>query len=151
MRLHDYLFNKNAISLRHEASDWKDAVRAATDLLEIAGSVTPEYYRGILENYEEHGPYFVVLPSVAMPHAAPEWGVSENAFSLVTLETPVCFGHKEHDPVDILLCIAAKDRRSLNEDLIVEIMNLLDFEETVDRLRAARSVEDVHRLFALLP
>ncbi len=151
MRVEDNHLEKNTILLRQEASDWKDAIRLATDLLEAVGAVTPEYYRGILKNIEQNGPYFVIMPAVAMPHAAPEYGVRENAFSLVTLKTPVHFGHLEHDPVEIILCIAAKDRQSLNEEVIVQIMDLLDFDETVNRLKAARDLEDVRRLFAALP
>ncbi len=151
MRVEDYLFEKNTILLQQEAKDWKEAIRLATDLLEKSGAVTLDYYLGILKNVEQNGPYFVLMPAVAMPHAAPECGVRENGFSLVTLKTPVCFGHAEHDPVEMILCIAAKDRKSLNEELIVQIMELLDFDETVERLRTARNLEDVRKLFASLP
>ncbi len=151
MTLEDFLFDNKTIALRQEAKTWQEAVRIATDLLENVGVVTPEYFQGILKNVEQNGPYFVLIPAVAMPHAAPECGAKENGFSLVTLKTPVAFGHEEHDPVEIILCIAAKDRKSLNEEMIIQIMNLLDFAETVDRLRAAGNFDDVRKLFAAIP
>ncbi|MCL2347192.1 MAG: PTS sugar transporter subunit IIA [Planctomycetaceae bacterium] len=147
MQLEEYLFENNTIALQCHAVDWREAVRISTDLLEAAGAVTPEYFQGILKNRADNGPYFVILPSIAMPHAAPECGVNENGFSLVTLKTPVCFEHEEHDPVRIVFCIAAKDRKSLNEDIIVQIMNLLEFEETPERLHQATSLEDIRNLF----
>lgn len=147
MKLEEYLFKYKTFALQESAESWQDAVRLATDLLESAGAVTPDYYRGILQNHAQNGPYFVIVPSVAMPHAAPETGARENGFSLVTLRTPVLFGHEDHDPVDIILCIAARDRTSLNEEVIVEIMNLLDDDDFVPKMRIARTAEDLAGVF----
>lgn len=149
--IEDYLFSKNTLALQQDAGDWKEAVRLGTDLLLKAGAVDGRYYEGILANVEKNGPYFVLIPSVAMPHARPEDGVFETGFSLVTLKKPVAFGHPDHDPVDILLVIAAADKKSLNEKVIVEVMSLLDHEETIPRLRKATTPEEVRQLFMALP
>jgi PTS system ascorbate-specific IIA component len=151
MQIDDYLFSRNTIALQQDAADWKQAVRIGTDLLRNAGAVDERYYEGILANVEKNGPYFVIIPSVAMPHARPEDGVLETGFSLVTLKRPVSFGHADHDPVDILLVIAAADKKALNESVIVEVMTLLDYEETVERLREATTADDVRALFNDLP
>lgn len=151
MRFDEYLLEKQTITLQYEASDWRDAVREATRLLENAGTVTKDYYEGILKNHADNGPYYVVVPSFAMPHAAPECGAVENGFSLVTLKTPVSFGHQEHDPVAIVLCIAAKDRQSLNEEIIVQIMNMLDYEPSIEKLQTAKTLDDLRALFAEIP
>ena len=147
MRLDRYLLEHKTVALRQEAADWQQAVRLAVQLLENNDAVTSEYYDAILENHAKNGPYFVVVPSVAMPHAAPERGVNATGFSLVTLKTPVVFGHKEHDPVDIVLCIAAEDRKSLNEETIIQVMELLDHDDTVPKLRAAETLDDIEALF----
>ena len=120
-------------------------------MLRQAGSVNERYLEGILENRAKNGPYFVIVPSFAMPHARPEDGVLETGFSLVTLRTPVVFGHEDHDPVDIILTVAATDRKALNEDVIVQVMHLLDSDGALAGLRAATSVEDVQRVFDNLP
>lgn len=151
MQIDDYLFSRNTIALQQEAENWKQAVQIGTNLLMNAGAVDGRYYEGILTNVEENGPYFVIIPSVAMPHARPDDGVLETGFSLVTLKQPVAFGHADHDPVDVILVIAAADKKALNEDVIVEVMTLLDFEETVDRLRNATTNDDVRKLFKDLP
>ena len=151
MCFNEYLFENQTITLRYEAFDWQDAIGEAARLLEKVGAVTKDYYEAILKNHEDNGPYYVVVPSFAMPHAAPECGVLENGFSLVTLKTPVAFGHEEHDPVDIILCIAAKDRKSLNEDVIVQIMNMLEYEPSTERLRMAKTLDDLRELFAEIP
>jgi len=146
MRLDNFLLERHTIALYQEAADWKEAVRLATRLLENAGTVTPAYYQAVLDNHEKNGPYYVVVPSVAMPHAAPDDHVKETGFSLVTLKTPVLFGHAEHDPVDIVLCIAAPDRQSLNEDTIIQVMELIEDNSTIDAIRTARTEEDIRLL-----
>ena len=151
MQLADYLFSRNTIALRQEAKTWEQAVQLGTDLLRNAGAVDERYFDAILANVKKNGPYFVIIPSVAMPHARPEDGVVETGFSLVTLKTPVAFGHPEHDPVDIILVIAAVDKKALNEGAIVEVMTLLDYDQTVGRLRNATTVDDVKALFKDLP
>ena len=146
MQLKKFLLERQTIALHQEAADWKEAVRLATRLLENAGTVTSAYYQAILDNHAKNGPYYVVVPSVAMPHAAPDDNVKETGFSLVTLKTPVLFGHAEHDPVDIVLCIAAPDRQSLNEETIIQVMELIDDDSAIDAIRIARTEEDIRLL-----
>jgi ascorbate PTS system EIIA or EIIAB component len=149
--LEEYLFANETVILRSQAPDWQSAVKTATELLLRAGAVEARYYDAILENVRANGPYFVIMPGIAMPHAGPEDGGLATGFSLVTLAEPVAFGHPLHDPVDIVLCIAAADRKALSQEAIVELMTLLDCEGAVDRLRRARTLDDVWRLLADLP
>ena len=151
MRIAEYLLTNNTIALQVEADDWQAAVAKGVSLLEAAGAVEARYFDAILANVAAHGPYFVIVPSVAMPHAHPEDGVRKTGFSLVTLKAPVCFGHEEHDPVTIILCIAAASKTALNEEVIVQVMRLLDWEQSVGRLQQARTLDDIRQLFADLP
>ncbi len=48
--------------------EWKEALRKGIALL-ADGSVEPEYADCSIQNVEKHGPYIVLLPGVAMPHA----------------------------------------------------------------------------------
>jgi ascorbate PTS system EIIA or EIIAB component len=151
VRIDEYLFTRNAIALQAEAGDWQQAVAVGVSLLEAAGAVEARYYDAILANVAAHGPYFVLVPGFAMPHARPEDGVRATGFSLVTLKTPVAFGHPEHDPVSVVLSIAAASKADLNEGVIVQVMQLLDWEPALERLRQARSWDDLRQLFADLP
>lgn len=47
------------------------------DLLVAADVVEPRYYQAILDAVEQHGPYFVLAPGLAMPHGRPEEGVKK--------------------------------------------------------------------------
>jgi len=141
------LLSKHTVSFRAEASDWKEAVKIGTDLLVKTGSIEPRYYDEIVQSTERLGPYYILAPGIAMPHARPEGGVIENGFSLVTLKKPVVFGDEDNDPIDILLTMAAKDTETQNKEAIVQIVTFFDSEGIVDKLRSAVIPDDLEKIF----
>ncbi len=148
MVLQDFIIENSAFALGQEAADWKAAVKLGTDLLVKAGAAEERYYEAILKMTEELGPYYVIAPGIAMPHTRPENGAKKTGFALVTLKNPVSFGHSDNDPVEIVLCICAKDAKDMNESVIVEAVTLFDDEKAVERLKKAQSVEDLRAVFA---
>ncbi|CTT99539.1 ascorbate-specific PTS system EIIA component [Escherichia coli] len=106
MKLRDSLAENKSIRLQAEAETWQDAVKIGVDLLVAADVVEPRYYQAILDAVEQHGPYFVLAPGLAMPHGRPEEGVKKTGFALVTLKKPLEFNHEDNDPVDILITMA---------------------------------------------
>ncbi|AOY01106.1 PTS ascorbate transporter subunit IIA [Jeongeupia sp. USM3] len=143
MKLRDSLVRHDSIVLQAEAASWQEAVAIGVKRLEAAGVVDDRYYPGILANVEELGPYFLLAPGLAMPHARPENGVLQNGFALVTLKTPVVFGSPENDPVDILITLAAVDAKSHNEGGIMQVVALFDDETSFDQLRACTTPDQV--------
>ena len=143
----EHILSRNAAAFQVEAANWKAAVKAGTDLLVAAGTIEPRYYDEIIESVAKLGPYFLLAPGLAMPHARPEGGVIDNSFALVTLKEPVNFGDPDNDPIDILITLAAKDAETQNEEAIVQVVTLLDNEETVEKLRLARTMDDLRKIF----
>lgn len=148
MKLTEHLLSAGTIRLQAEAADWKEAVRIGADLLAAAGLVEPRYGTAIVSMTEELGPWYVLAPGLAMPHARPEEGVIRDGFALVTLATPVVFGSDGNDPVDILITLAATSAKTMNEESIVQVATLFDDEERIERIRAARSRADLEAIFA---
>ena len=89
MKLRDSLAENKSIRLQAEAETWQDAVKIGVDLLVAADVVEPRYYQAILDAVEQHGPYFVLAPGLAMPHGRPEEGVKKTGFALVTLKITI--------------------------------------------------------------
>ncbi|EYE82072.1 putative phosphotransferase enzyme, partial [Salmonella enterica subsp. enterica serovar Heidelberg str. N1514] len=56
------------------------------------------YLDGIIENTLKWGPYYLIAPGIALPHARPEQGANHNQISVTTLATPVAFGNADCDP-----------------------------------------------------
>ena len=75
-----------------EAKDWRDAVRMSCEPLEADGSVTAKYKEEIIRAVEQYGPYIIIMPNVAIPHAQKcTDSVKKTAVSFLKLKKPVCF------------------------------------------------------------
>lgn len=149
MNLKQSLIENNSILLNQSASNWEDAVKIGTDLLVKAGTIEPRYYDNIISKVKELGPYIILAPGLAMPHARPEEGVIKTSFALVTLKEPVFFDGEE-EGVKILLTLAGSDSDQHMQGLM-EITQILDDEESetgvnLDKVLACKTAEDVYAM-----
>lgn len=123
-----------------EAGDWRSAVEISGRLLVDAGAVEERYVGAMLRTVEELGPYAVIAPGVAIPHARPEDGANKVGLSLVVLSEPVEFGSRENDPVDLLFSFSTTDADA-HVELIQALADFIESSENLEALRRARTVE----------
>lgn len=71
------LIENDSILLQQEASNWQEAIKLSTNLLEKAKIINQNYYLKILESTTKYGPYYVIIDGFAMPHAS---GTSDSVF-----------------------------------------------------------------------
>ena len=147
MNLKQSLIDNNSIKLQQSARNWEEAIKIETDMLEASGAIEPRYYDNIVSKIKEMGPYIILAPGLAMPHARPEEGVIKTAFALVTLQEPVYF-EGEDEPVDVLLTLAGSNSDQHMEGLM-EITQVLDDPESdtgvdLDKIRRCKSKEEVY-------
>lgn len=128
------LLDGGLVRLGVAASDWEEAVRLSVRPLVDAEMVTESYVEDIVRGVKTLGPYVVIAPHVALPHARPECGALGNALGVVTLEEPVAFGSEENDPVRYLFPLSATDNDghlgALQE--LVELLRNPGFFERLD-------------------
>ncbi|KAA6430882.1 PTS sugar transporter subunit IIA [Agrococcus sediminis] len=118
------------------AADWRAAVRAGGVDLVTARAVGRAYVDELVQQIEQAGPYCVVAPGVAVPHARASAVVRRDALAIVVLDEPVAFGHPHHDPVRVVIAMAAQSpRRHLQ--MLAELANALDGDGVIHRLAAA--------------
>jgi len=142
MNLLDALINADAIMLQQRAKNWKEAVGLATAPLVKAQMITDQYPQAIIKNVLKNGPYFIISPQVAMPHARPEDGVLKDSFSLVTLQEPVFFpGDKR--PIKLLIALAATSADIHTTKALPQIVALLEEEKQVEALIKAKTKDEV--------
>lgn len=139
------MLTRDNIALGQTATDWQEAVRRAGELLVKSGAVEPRYVPAMMEMVKEIGPYIVIAPGVALPHARPEEGVLRPCMSLVTLVTPVEFGNEFNDPVDLLVAFGAPDQDG-HLKALTGLARLLENSDTLARIRQASDVEEVFEL-----
>jgi len=136
---------KETIALRLSVGDWQQAVREAGRLLVNAGAVEPRYVEAMIQMVQEMGPYIVIAPGIALPHARPEDGVKKACMSLVTLSPPVNFGNKCNDPVKLVIAFGTTDNKT-HIDALVELAKLLGDSTKVEGLKRASSPEELLKL-----
>lgn len=145
--LKESLIENHSIALNQTVASWQEAIKIGTDLLVKAGTIEPCYYDHIISNIEKMGPYIILAPGLAMPHARPEEGVIKASFALVTLKEPVTF-EGEDEPVSVFIILAGSDSDRHMEGLM-EITQVLDDEESetgvnLDKVLACKTAEDVY-------
>lgn len=123
------IISYEAIQLDCEAASAEEAILAAGRALFASGACNEEYIQAMIANYREFGPYFVIAPGLAMPHARPEQGALKAQLSFVRLREPVVFGHAENDPVRLVLGLSATGQDN-HIKLIQQLVTLLGDEPT---------------------
>lgn len=141
LSLRDSLIENDSIRLNQSAKTWQDAVRVATQPLVEKGSVEDRYVDAIIASTEQYGPYYILMPGMAMPHARPEDGVRKDSFSLVTLQDPVTFSDGKE--VSVLLTLAATSSDIHLSVAIPQIIAVFELDDIVNRLLQATTKEEV--------
>jgi ascorbate PTS system EIIA or EIIAB component len=129
------LLNEHTVRARVAAESIDDAIAAAGRLLVDTGAADEGYITAMQAAVREIGPYIVVAPGVAIPHARPEDGARAVGVSVITLDEPVAFGHEVNDPVEVVVAFSATDK-STHLDVLQQLARLLSNHDVLEALRS---------------
>lgn len=135
----------SSVAVGKEPSDWREAVEICGNLLVASGAVEEKYVAAMIRTTEELGPYAVIAPGVAIPHARPEDGAKSVGLSLAVLSEPVEFGSRENDPVDLVFGFSTTDPDS-HVGLLQSLADFIEKPENTKALREAKTAEEVLRI-----
>ena len=131
------------------AASWEEAIRLACKPLEADGTVEPTYAEQIIACVHEYGPYIVLLPNIAMPHANQKGGgVNGTAISFMKTARPVSFvpGDPEKDAT-LFFTLASTDS-AVHLQNMRKLSELLMNEQLREELLSVTGPEDLLRLDA---
>jgi len=133
---------ESAIVLGAHAENWRAAVTLAGEALAASGAAQRGYSLEMIRMIEEHGPYVVIAPGLALAHARPGPQVLHDGLSIVTLAEPVSFGHPHNDPVSVVLGLAVA---SVTEHLaaVAAVANVFNESSAITELAAATTAAEV--------
>src|SRR5690606_5775284 len=94
---------------------------------------------------EEHGPYVVIAPGLALAHARPGPDVLADGLAVVTLGTGVSFGHPHNDPVRVVIGLAI---RTAEDHLasVAALANVFNDSNAIAELQAAGTPAEVRQI-----
>jgi PTS system ascorbate-specific IIA component len=141
------LLTHETIALDEEAGDWQEAIRLAGGLLESAGIAAPAYTEAMVDSVHQNGPYIVLAPGFAFPHARPSEAVHRTGMSWVRLASPVEFGSRANDPVTLVVALAATDS-STHQQAMASLATVLTDTSLRASLDEATSAAAVHAILS---
>lgn len=130
------------IILQYSVESWPQALELCAKPLLNLQVIAPEYVTAIIEQHHRLGPYYVLAPGLAMPHARPEEGAKGLGLSLLKLKQGVSFGAGEFDPVDVIVMLAAPDKHS-HIEMISALAELFSSDEDMAELHRANTLEEI--------
>ena len=136
------LLTKKTIQIVRNVADWKAAIRLASTPLVENGSVTTGYVEAMIDNVLELGPYIVIAPQIALPHARPEQGVNQVGMSMLCLGESVSFSDKKEHDVRLLVVLAAADNES-HLQALAQLSELLSEPKAEEQIMNATEIEQV--------
>ena len=131
------LLTDETVRARVHVVSWQEAVERVGELLVGSGAVETRYIEAMKLVLSEMGPYAVIAPGIVLLHARPEDGVRRPCLALMTLATPVPFGHSQNDPVDLVVALGAVDKQA-HVVALQELARLLMDQPTLERIRSAQ-------------
>lgn len=145
MRLIDY-FPGSSISIKNSANNWQEAIDISMSSLLANHYITSDYIKAIKDSTLNNGPYYILAPGVAMPHARPECGAIKTGMSLTLLKQEVTFAD-DNEGIKLLIGLSAADSDS-HIGAIQALSELLCEEEALTALLAAKSEKQLADIIA---
>lgn len=144
----EVMIERAHVQIRQSVKDWREAVSLAVTPLVQSGHVEERYIQGIYDNTEKYGPYYVIAPLIALPHARPEQGVKQQGFSVLLLNEAVKFSQTSHE-VKLVIGFAATDSESHLQSLM-SLSEILTDDEKLNLILQASTEEELYQFFQLI-
>jgi mannitol/fructose-specific phosphotransferase system IIA component (Ntr-type) len=130
------------VALQVRVDGWEDAVRAAGRMLFDCGAVEERYIEAMVETAKELGPYIVIAPGIAIPHARPEDGAKDVCFVALQLEPPVDFGNPDNDPVQLVVAFSSPDA-AVHVKMLAKLARVIGQDGFLESAANAQTPEDL--------
>ncbi len=141
-----FTLTEELIRLENGFNTWEDAIRTSSEKLVELGYIEPSYVEAMIEVVKEYGPYIVIAPNIAMPHARPEAGSNKVGFSVMLCQNAVAFSDQPEHQAKLfvtLSCVSA-DTHLL---MIQALVNILGDDAKVEQILNATSAKELLELF----
>lgn len=135
---------ENLIQVDVDAKDKEDAIRKAAQPLIDNNNIKESYVDEIITNLKESGPYFVLMPHVALPHAQSKDGVISNALGITILKKPIEFESEANDPVSYMFTLSSTKGEDHLSALAI-LAELLENEKFFNLLSTSKDPKEIYK------
>lgn len=131
------------IRISNEIIDWKTAIHQGVDLLVKNAICTIEYSSEIINSVLKFGPYFVLMPKLALAHAASGEYNKKNGLSLIIFKNSIPFSLDEKHNVNLLFTLSVKDANTHMELLTKFVSLFQDDKDLVDKIINSNDLNEI--------
>jgi PTS system ascorbate-specific IIA component len=136
------------VALKVRVDGWEESIRAAGRMLLYCGAVEERYIEAMVETAKELGPYIVIAPGIAIPHARPEDGAKDVCFVALHLEPPIDFGNPDNDPVQLVIAFSSPDATA-HVKMLATLARAIGQENFLERVTKAQTPKDLISILVL--
>lgn len=141
-----FKLTEDLIRFEESAKDWEEAVRMSAQALQDADLVEQSYIDAMIDSVKEHGPYIVIAPNIALPHARPETGSKEVGYCIMKLQQPVYFTEDKSTYASLFIALSCVDSTT-HIEMLQEIVMILSDEEKHNRIFEAKTKKEILDIF----
>jgi len=142
MSLFDLIGNDGIVITKEDNLTVDEALDLTCSVLLASGKIEQSYVNAIKTSHKDIGPYYVLAPKIAMPHARPEDGVNEGALQLTVFKNGVDFGSVDNGNVYLSITLAAVDSDS-HVLTIMALSDLFQNDDDIENIIAAENKADI--------
>ncbi|QIL46810.1 PTS transporter subunit EIIA [Vagococcus coleopterorum] len=140
------LLKEEFIRFSHDELTWQEAIALASQPLIETGNIEESYIQAMIDSALKSGPYMVLAPGVAVPHARPETGVNKLGISLLSCTKAVDFSMDDEADDDNQVCLifvlAAEDNTN-HLTALQQLSMILEDDENIDLLKSCQSPVEI--------
>ncbi|EJE1199089.1 BglG family transcription antiterminator [Listeria monocytogenes] len=142
------LLPKERITFKESVADWREAILVASKSLQQEGYISRNYQHAMIENIEKLGPYIVIAPGIALPHASVDDGAYRVGMSLLRLNQPVSFSSKSKDQVKLIIVLASIDSYT-HINALSQLTNLIMKHHLLEQIEQATSAAEIAAMLTI--
>lgn len=145
MSLFDLIGNDGIVITNDEKLSIDVALDLTCSALIKSGKVEARYADAIKATHKKIGPYYVLAPKIAMPHARPEDGVNETALQLTVFKKGVNLGSSDNGDVYFSITLAAIDSDG-HVLTIMALSELFQNDEDIEKIINAEGKAEIIKI-----
>lgn len=115
-----FTLTEDLINFEKGFDNWEDAIVSSSQGLLKQGFIEQSYIDSMIDSVKEFGPYIVIAPNIAMPHARPEAGSNKVGFAVMVCEDAVSFSEAPEHQARLLVTLSC-----VNADTHLKMLQVL--------------------------
>ncbi|MCT4599097.1 MAG: PTS sugar transporter subunit IIA [Vallitalea sp.] len=137
---------KDVVQCMKSVPNWREAIKIASKPMLEQGKITEGYVEAMIQSVDEFGPYIIIAPMIAMPHARPEAGSLEIGLSVLKLEEPVSFTNNDENLASLIIVLSCKEDGK-HIEVLGQLAEVLSDEDNYNKALKAQNVKDILEVF----